>query len=253
MRRIKSLNWYQKGVLIFSMIMVLVFTVLYSMTIARVGFEYKNTILIPKQENDSIVYSGKIQGEQARITVFADKKVEFQYDNKTYGPYIVVEDPTAIPKDQEMEADMIGVEVRNGENILFRGGLLKQAEFCLLYNEDGTMKDTISFGMSNGVEIDEDGNIIDPMEPSIYTILDLIYEPELTHKGSWSAWFFGVAGCILTIISILFVDEMFRWKLWFQIRDAERAEPSDWEIVSRYVEWTVLAIMAMAIFILGLQ
>ena len=61
MEKIKSLNRYQKGVIIFMIAMALVFAVIYPMTISQVGFEYKNTILVPSQEEGTPVYSGKIQ------------------------------------------------------------------------------------------------------------------------------------------------------------------------------------------------
>ena len=56
-------------------VMVLVFNILYPITIAREGFEYKNAILIPHQENGNTIYSGKIQGKQASFAVYADKTV----------------------------------------------------------------------------------------------------------------------------------------------------------------------------------
>lgn len=84
MEKIKSLNRYQKGVLIFMIAMALVFALIYPMTISQVGFEYKNTILVPSQEDGSTVYSGKIQGKQAHFTVSKDKTVVFQYGDKTY-------------------------------------------------------------------------------------------------------------------------------------------------------------------------
>lgn len=49
----------------------------------------------------------------------------FQYDDKTYGLYTAEEDSTAIPKDSEMKEDMVGVELRKGEEIIFRGGVLE--------------------------------------------------------------------------------------------------------------------------------
>lgn len=61
MERFKNLNLYQKAVLIFMSAMVLVFSVIYPVTISRVGFEYENTILVPCQENGSTVYSGRLQ------------------------------------------------------------------------------------------------------------------------------------------------------------------------------------------------
>lgn len=107
--------------------------------------------------------------------------------------------------------------------------------------------------MDNGIVTEANGRIIDPMEPSASTILDLMGEPKLTHKGEWVSWFWGIAVCIITGISILFADELFRWNLAFQIRNADYAEPSDWEIAGRYIAWTGLPIMAMIIFVWGLQ
>ena len=75
----------------------------------------------------------------------------------------------------------------------------------------------------------------------------------LFRSGVIQAWFGGVFICILNAISILFVDELFRWNLAFQIRNVENAEPSDWEIAGRYICWTGMVIMAMVIFIMGLQ
>lgn len=254
MERIRCLNQYQKGVLLLMTVMVLVFTVAYPMIMAREGFAYENAILIPIQEDGNTVYSGKIQGKQAGFTVYADKTVEFRYGDKTYGPYTAKEDPTAIPKDSEPEESMTGVELCQGEKILFRGGILDLGEYQLLYNEDGSVEDIgFSTTTSGGIVMDENGDVIDPMEPSASDILGLMVDPELTHKGEWSVWFGGVFICIVTAISILFADELFRWHLSFQIRNADGTEPSDWEIASRYITWTVLPIMAMVLFIMGLQ
>lgn len=254
MEKIKRLNCYQKGVLIFMIAMAFVFSLVYSIKISKVGFEYKDTILVPSQENNSTIYSGKIQGQQAYFAVSQDNAVVFQYGDKTYGPYTVKEDPAAIPKNEEMQEYMTGVELRQGGAILFRGGILEIGDSYWLYNEDGTVD---SFGFSyitsDEIERDEQGNIIDPIAPSAATILELIYHPKLIHKGDWVAWFEAMFLCILNAISILFADELFRWNLSFQIRNADNAEPSDWEIAGRYMGWTVLSIMALALFIMGLQ
>jgi hypothetical protein len=57
----------------------------------------------------------------------------------------------------------------------------------------------------------------------------------------------------MTAVSILFADELFRWNLAFQIRNADRAEPSDWEIAGRYIGWTALTIMALVLYVMGLR
>ncbi len=254
MEKIKNLNHYQKGVLILMIVMAIIFWAVYSTTISRVGFEYKDTILIPSQENGNTVYSGKIKGQQARFTVSEDKTVVFQHGDKTFGPYTAKEDSTAIPKDEEMAEDMIGVELLQGDSILFRGGVLKFADGYLLYNEDGALNNfRITYVTSDGIERDENGNAIDPVEPSVPTILNLMNDPKLTHKGEWFAWFGAVFICVLNALLILFSDELFRWNLKFQIRNADHAEPSDWVIAGRYVSWTFLTIMALILFIMGLQ
>lgn len=98
MEKFKSLNRYQKGVLLFMLAMTLVFAVIYARTISRVGFEYGDSILVPSQENGSIVYSGKVQWEQAHFTVSEDKTVVFQYGEKTYGLIQQKKTPQLFPK-----------------------------------------------------------------------------------------------------------------------------------------------------------
>ncbi len=254
MEKIKSLNYYQKGILIFMIAMSLVFAVVYSMTISKVGFEYNDTILVPRQENGSTIYQGKIKGQKAQFTVSQDKVVVFEYGDKIYGPYSAKEDPTAIPKDNEMSGHMTGVEVRQGEDVLFRGGVLRTDHFHLLYNEDGSIHNHgITYIANDGIERDGNGNVIDKFKPSVSTILELMNNPKLVHKGDWSIWFYAVFVCILNVLSILFVDELFRLNLSFQIRNAHNAEPSDLEIIGRYISWTALAIGALVLFIIGLQ
>ncbi len=255
MERIKGLNRYQKGVLLFMAVMVIAFWAVYFMTISRVGFAYQDTILVPSWENGSTVYSGKLDGQPARFTVSADQAVVFQHGDKTYGPYTAKEDPTAIPKDEETAGAMVGVELLEGDSVLFRGGVLELGDGYWLYNENGTPYNfkTGHITIINGIEIDAYGNEIDPVEPSASTILHLMNDPELTHKGEWIAWFGAVFICVFNAILILFADEVFRLELIFLIRDVERAEPSDWEIACRYISWSVLPILALILFIMGLQ
>lgn len=253
MERLKRLEGYQKGILILLAAMVLVFTAVYSVAIAREGFAYRDAILVPVQENGNMVYSGKINGTQARFTVYADKTVEFQYGDEAYGPYTAKEDPTALPKEDEMRDFMTGVELHCGEEIIFRGGVQKVQDDLWLYNTNGDIEGVNFITAFDGTRVDENGNVIDQMEPSASAILDLMAGPELVHKGEWSVWFRGVLVCILTAVSILYAEELFRWGLSLRIRNAKQAEPSEWEIVSRYLSWIVLLVAALAVFVIGLQ
>ena len=255
MERIKNLNGYQKGLLIFMIAMSLIFAVIYPKTISRVGYSYKDAILVPAEENGNIVYSGKLQGEYAEFIVSDDNTVVFHYGEKVYGPYTVKEESSAIPENNELSGSMTGIEVREGNEILFRGGAMDMGDFYWLYSEDGTSDSMIGFSYvtSDGIERDENGNPVDRMKPSVSTIYELTQTPELTHKGLGIGWFGSVFFCILNALSILFADELFRWNLEFRIRNADAAEPSDLEIAGRYIGWTGIAIMALVLFIMGLQ
>ena len=132
MERINSLNGYQKAVLIIMLALILLFSVLYPITLSRVGFNYNGTILVPGKENGKTTYSGTINGKNACFIVSEEKSVVFCYGDLVYGPYTVKKDQTAIPKGKTSSDSMIGVEVREGDAILFRGGVLITGDSYLL-------------------------------------------------------------------------------------------------------------------------
>ena len=252
LERLRRLDRYQKGVLLVLAAMVLVFSVLYPVALSRRGYAYQGALLLPRQENGGTVYAGSIRGQQAAFAVQENGTVTFRYGSRSYGPYTARRDPSALPPGRETDG-MTGVELRRDGELLFRGGVQRLGGILFLYNEDGSPADT-GFSVSfTGVLTDEAGNEIDAMVPSAAVILDLMSGPALTHKGSWTGWFCGVLLCIATAVSILFADELFRWGLRFQIHNAELAEPSEWELASRYIGWTVLALAALAVFAVGLQ
>lgn len=254
MERIKNLNSCQKSIILLMILMSVIFAVIYPMTISRVGYLYNDTILVPKDENGTTVYSGKIDGTQVQFIVAENQSVVLQYGDKTYGPYTIKKDPTAVPKNEEAEGYMTGIEIRNGDQVFFRGGVSYSGDGYWLFDENGDFADfSLTFTDSDGIEKDENGNVIDPLEPSAGTIYELMNTPELTHKGEGLVWFGGVFICILNILSILFADELFRWNLMFQIQNVEDAKPSDWQIAERYISWTLLALVALIVFIIGLQ
>lgn len=251
--RIRALGKYQKAVLAAAILLVLVFSVLYPVTMGREGYLYRGALLTPGQEEGGTVYTGSVHGVQARFTVAPDKAVTFQYGETTYGPYTAAEDPGAVPESADMSG-LTGVELRKGEEVIFRGGVVQQGNTLWLYHENGDLENGgITITTSAGVTLDEDGNMVDPNEPSLSTILELMDGPALTHKGDWLPYLLGVFLCAVTAVTILFADELFRFQLSFRVRDVENAEPTDWELFGRYVAWMALPVAALVIFLLGLQ
>lgn len=255
MERIKELDRYQRIVLILLAAMLIVFAVLYAVTYARVGYAYADHIFVPGEENGSTIYSAKVRGQDAVFTV-TDQTVSLRYGEKIYGPYTAREDPTAIPDDSQMAAYMTGVEIRDGEDIFFRGGVFNSGGGLVVINEDGGLGSyggfVVSYSTGDGVERDQYGNPIDRMKPSATAILELLRGPELTRKGQWAAWLCGLFVSVVTAVSILFADELFRWHMSFRVSDPDNVYPSDWEIAGRYISWTVMPVMALIVYVIGL-
>ena len=252
MERIRSLGRYQKGILILMAAMILLFTVLYPIVLSREGFLYRDALLIPSEEGGNTVYAGKIEGQPASFTLYDDRSVQFRYGDSVYGPYTAKEAPDAL-QNLDLGDGAVGVELRCGEELVFRGGALRQGDQLWLYTEDGSVYTDIGVMTSGGFIFNEEGEVIDPNEPSVSDLLMVMAGPPLTHKGSWFGWVTGLIICILTAVDILFADELFRLHMAFHISRAEDAEPSDWEIAGRYIGWTVLPAIALVLFIIGLQ
>jgi len=243
MTRFKSIDNYQKGILLLMGAIVLIFTVIYAKTILSKGFDYRDDVfLVHNQKNGNTKYSGSKNGKDVCLTISADKVIELQYGDTFYGPYVVKDDPTAISKynDSEYYEQLRGIEVYCGEEIIFRGGVCTIGERRFFLEEEEESKTP-------------DMTEIDIMEPNLSDILDLLEGPELTHKGMWLFWLFGVIICLMTAILILYADELFHHSLAFRIRNADSAEPSDWELLSRKLSSTILLGTAFVSFIIGLQ
>lgn len=257
MGKIKGLNGYQKSILLLVTVMTVIFTIVYGIYSGQVGYRHMGELLIHSIEGGNRVYSGTIQGIQATFTVYPDKTTTFQHGDTTYTPYTYQEDDTAIPKDTHsgIYSEETGIELRQGDDILFRGIILDLGDATLLMNENGSwgvIGVTVSTS-GGGVSYDENGQEIDPMKPTIYTILDLMTGPELNHKGAWIEWGLGVILCAFTAFSILFADELFRFHLLFRVHDVENVQPSDLEIAGRYVSWAILPIVAFMVLLTGLS
>ena len=254
MNKIKSLSIPQKIILLILAAMVVVFSILYPITIRREGYEYLDSILVQKESGGNTVYSGKIRGRDAEFTVTPDKTVVFRYGDATYGPYTVREDPTAIPKENPLgttaDYKATGLVIQRKGETIFRGCRMEYGSGKIYFNEDGS-------SVFNFRPIPEPGSGViydtDILEPSILDILKLTDGPQLTHKGNGLLFFFGVVICALTALSVIFADELFRWNLRYVIVNADNAEPTDWTIMSRYISWVILIAAALVLFIGGLK
>jgi hypothetical protein len=260
--RIRKLNWYQKLLIIVLIAMIGFFTVLYQQTISRSGFRYRDEILVllPKEITGvsyQQIYSGQINGQSAVFTVSSDRTVLFVCGNRAYGPYRFHADDSARPDREGMREMATGMEIYLDDQLLFRGGAMKTSEGQYwLFNEDGSVADSGVLPGSNGKYgdwRDGDGIMHAMEEPSLADVAALMLGPKIEHDGSWGMWFLGCLLAAATIVFILYAETIFRWSLAFLIRRPEEAEPSDWELTSRYLYWTAMAAITALVFTVGLK
>lgn len=254
-QRIRNLEGYQKAILLAMAAMVLVFSVVYLLTVRRVGYLYQGTILVPTQEDGATVYTGSIRNTAAQFRV-TENQVTFRYGDTQYGPYTMESDPTAVPSQQDSEEGFVGIEIRDKGKVVFRGGVQKLQDHYFFIHSDGSSdlhnlyyEDAVTGVVYNA----ETGEVYDRMAPTIRDIYALLTTPPLSHKGEGMAWLAGVVICIVNAATLLFADELFHWKMTFLLRNAEGAEPSDWQLGQRFIGWAALGILALVVFVLGLQ
>ena len=240
MERIKELNGYQKALLILLAVMLVVFAILYPSVTAQEGYLYYDKLFLPEYDGSITTYSATLEGEKSAFIVNGSE-VTFRWGEQTFGPYMVTESPDVVPADHSFTK---GFTVTQGNTVIFQGGVYFADDWTMLYNQDGSLYGMDAIVMYAGSEVD--------MTPSVSSLIELVTGPELTRRGTWVGFLEGVFVTILTAIDILFADELFRFRISFRVADPDLAEPSDWEIMGRYIGWTSMTILALVGYILGL-
>ena len=249
MNRFRELERFPKILLIALLLMTVIFGAVYGITASRVGYLHNDEIFVPRQSEGALVYEGKVDGLDSSIVVALDTVI-VNWGSKTYGPYTLREDPSAVP---DGHPQMTGIEILDGQKVYFRGGVTDETTDFWLIGADGEQLFTMTYTMSDGTEMDTNGNPIDHMKPTPRQIVSLLRGPELTHKGHWEICFLGLVLALITAVSILFADELFYLSICFRVENAETAEPSDWYIACRNFSWLLLTIFTGAAFFMGLQ
>lgn len=247
--RFTQLSIGQKVLVLMQAGMLLLFLILY-LTVGRMQYiDFRGDHLRFTTQGESKVYSGQVDYTDVSITVAPDHSIRFRLDGTEYGPYIIVEDPSAVPEANLFTIDaslLTGVEVQNQRNgeVLFRGGYYAtNSDFSVffLYDEDGLLVSTLGIGLSATAE------------PQPEEILEIILDPDPTARGHIYGFLLGALFNLATVLLILYADELFRYNLRFRIQNVEDAEPSDWELLSRWIGWFAFTVCALVIYIIGLN
>ena len=237
-----EMDLFRKGLLLLLAVAIPLFAVVTAVQCSRVGIEYEN-VFLRRTENDGVIqYAGRKSGEDSVFTVCPDGRVEYRWGEYAYGPYQVVEDPTAVP--EEFQYSGTGVEIRRDDEVIFRGCRFSD----MLFDEDGEpFWEIRAYGhVSDGTIVAEDGQTVSQEEyhaPGFSTLVQVVLEPELTHKGNVGLYLAVTFLALLNLVQILFPEALFKLSLLGRIRsiDIDDAEPSSFYIAMEHIEWVVLA------------
>ena len=86
MKTFRELDVYPRILLIVMLVMLLVFSVAYPLTISRVGFQYRGAILVPQVQEDQTTYSGTVDGQKTVFTVASDGTLPARWETKPTAP-----------------------------------------------------------------------------------------------------------------------------------------------------------------------
>jgi hypothetical protein len=245
--RLKKLNKFQKGILAVLAGMIVLFTIIYIVLSHGEGLVYRDSYLRKTDDLYSVVYKGTVSGKNISITVDCTKGITIVTAGKEYGPYWVDGGDTS----RELTPE---VTIRDNKEIVFRGWLKPRDDGFVVFKDDGSLfvGHPIITG-SDGTVIDENGNVVDVNEPTASEIIYIAKNISLTRRTNWAAYAFATFICIITALSILFEDEMFRFQMYFRVANPGSVEPSGFELASRYIAWCILPFLILLIYLLGLQ
>ena len=258
--RWNEMDLFRRGLLLLLAVAVPLFAVVTAVQCSRVGIEYEN-VFLRRTENDSVIqYAGRKSGQEIAFTVYPDGRVEYRWGQETYGPYTILQDPSAAPEptmgDHYVPDGLMGVEIRQGDTVIFRGGWDPKPDraWFNLYDESGEQLPSlfISATTNNGTVIGPDGEIITPREqhePKAAQLLRVALAPELVHRGSWLIY------ALLTLLAaagmgyILFYRELFYWDMSFTVKNPKNAEPSDWYVFSSLLGMGIITAVVLVLYV----
>ena len=247
-----DMSWFRRVLLIVMLVEMVAFGIATAVTVDRMGLEYDGGLLYPRTDGDVTWYEGRVDGEDAAFSVTPGGTVEYRWGEYVYGPYQVVKDSAALPE----RYGGTGVEVRQGDQVLFRGCF----QSGRLFDEDGElMWDTGSYAFTNDAILDlETGREVSRQEyhePSLSSVVQVALGPELTRRGSVGLYLAVTFLALLNIVQILFPEALFKLSLLGHIRsaDIDDAEPSSFYIAMEHIEWVVLAGVCLAVYVMALN
>lgn len=240
-----EMSWFRRILLLWMAAMILGFGAALPVVRSSQGMEYEGGFLRLEQEGEARYYRGSVDGEETAFSVFPDGQMDYRRGEYRYGLYQVSAAPDAVPEGSH--GSMTGIEIRQGDELLFRGGYLPDASFPLIReNGDPVVELGGYYTVSDGTLIRGDGKTPTQEEgraPSLSALARAALGPELVRRGSVGIYLLVTLLALFNAAQICFPGFFFRLSLWGHVRNREAAEPSDFYIFMERAEWVLLALL----------
>lgn len=254
LERWRELDWLRRGMVSALAVMMVGFALANFFAAAREGVEYQGVLFLLKREGETCRYTGKVRGRPAEFVVRPDGTAEYCWGDYVYGPYQVEKLPSA----GGQAAGLPGVEIRRGEEVLFRGGYHDGSSFMLIPEDERYETDWLwmpEIQWSTGTIVYKDGRELterDLHEPGLTTLAGLVLSPRLVHRGSLPYYLLATLVALFDMFQICCSDRVFRQSARWYVKNPETAEPSEEYMVRERLSWGIVTIMTIILYCVGL-
>ena len=232
-------------------VMAVLFLILTQAVSRRAGVQFHDSLLEAQGSVENGAYFGKAHGETVNITVRrqSETAVEMKLSISNVADETWLVEYPLEPISTEHGWELPGLRIsRNGE-VVFEGAYdpdHRQDWGYMLYDTNGAWyaDDILRISASSGLE---DGYWND-YETSINTVLKFVNGPEITARGSWQLWFYGLLLSAMAAVLVAFPDTLFRWNHRWYVKDPE---PTDFYYFSTRIGAGIVTIVALVSYIIG--
>lgn len=231
----------QKAVLISMAAMVVLFGVLMVAARFQKGVEFEGGLLRRTETEESVIYNGKVRGEQVEITVRAAgsgnlTEVDFRIGNRIQDDCTLETGLPPIQADQLGPVEHIRI-TRNGQ-LLFEGGYTAEHDMGW-YDLEGNWA---PFSSLEATFRTSGENYWDSYKTSAGTILAFARGPERTARGSWMLYFTMLLFSGLLALDAAYPLALFRCQHMCDVKDPE---PSDFYLGMQRAGWCIYPILLL--------
>jgi len=222
-------------------VLIPIFLIIYLTYGNKAVIRFNSDLLLAEKGENEIFFSGEIKGKPAELTLFSDAVLQYTLDGVEYGPFTLVDDPTAVPPDSDLAVSTfyVGIEIREDGEPIFRGGYHDYMTGILLVHNDGTFYSEPA-----------------PGEPDLHLIFHFLRAGNIVRQGNWIFFLVASLFVALTLLTGFFKEPFFRAHMPLTKEEKELQAQEKVPLLRKVLSWSgwvALTFGALFFYIGGLM